>query len=94
MKDLNINQFSSRSTSQASQSQGSEFAFNLVKDMVQRGNFTAHGTAMSEGNSSLADDMVDAEMKKAQKYAEDSAESALDTMAKEAHLLADQLHGK
>lgn len=79
------------SSSSSSASHGSEFAAMFVKDMVQKGNFTAHDIAMSEGNSSLADDMVDEQMKRAQRFAEDSAESALDTMAKEAHMLADQL---
>ena len=79
------------SSTASTKSHGSQFAFDLVKDMVQRGNFTQHGKAISEGNSSLADDMVDQQMMRAQKYAEDSAESALDTMAKEAHMLADQL---
>merc|ERR1711976_1027709 len=76
MGGLNIqDRISSRASST---SHGSQFAFEIVKNMVQRGDFTHHKQALSEGGSSLADDMVDIEMAKAQRYAEDSAESAMD----------------
>lgn len=90
-KQGNLNQPSFSPRTETSSGASSKLAFTLVGDTIKKGNFTRPLEILSDAGSSLADEVINAELAKAQQHAEESAESALDEMAKDAGDLADIL---
>ena len=74
-----------------SDSSASKVAFKVVENALRKGNFTIAPKALSDGGESLAGVLIDENMNKAQKFATEVTEKALDDMALHAKSLADEL---